>query len=176
MTFPKAALLAVYLSVVALAALQTPATHAQPADPAEWKEAEVPAPPAFKTDGLLPFQIGQASSLRFGVDPDTLKVGPDGVVRYVMVALSNSGAMNVWYEGVRCASGEVKTYAHWAAATATTAAGWQPRPEAEWRALVGSSASRPALVLAREALCNGRTVNGNERQILRDLRLGKPRD
>ena len=174
MTSPRAALLSVCM---ALAALHTPTgAHAQPADPAEWKEAEVPAPPAFKTEGLAPFEIGQGSTLRFGIDPDTLKVGTDGVVRYVMVAQSNSGAMNVWYEGVRCATAEVKTYAHWAAATRTTAAGWHPRADAEWRTLQGSSASRPALVLAREALCNGRAVNGDERRILRDLRLGKPRE
>lgn len=172
MTPIKAVLLAAFL---AMAALHAP-SRAQQADPPEWKEAEVPPPPAFKTDGLLPFQIGQATSLRFGVDPDTLTVGQDGVVRYVMVAQSASGATNVWYEGVRCTTAEVKTYAHWAASTSTTAAGWQVRADADWRSLLGSSASRPALVLAREALCNGSTVNGDARRILRDLRLGKPRD
>ncbi|MCU0930768.1 MAG: CNP1-like family protein [Serpentinimonas sp.] len=172
MTPTKAALLTACL---ALATLQVP-SHAQRADAPEWKEVEVAPPSAFKTDALLPFQIGQATSLRFGVDPDTLTVGEDGVVRYVMVAQSASGASNVWYEGVRCTTGQVKTYAHWAAATSTTAAGWQIRADADWRPLVGSSASRPALVLAREALCNGSTVNGDERRILRDLRLGKPRD
>ena len=60
--------------------------HAQlvPPDP-QWQEADVPAPAAVKLTGLIALDI-PGSTLRFGVDPASVSVGGDGVVRYVVVA------------------------------------------------------------------------------------------
>ena len=61
------------------------------ADP-DWKEIEAPAPPALRTQGLIPLDIPGAS-LRFGVDPASISVGGDDVVRYVVVATSRTGTV-----------------------------------------------------------------------------------
>ena len=40
----------------------------------DWKESEVPPPPAFDAGKLLTFDVSVGSSLVFGVDPATLHV------------------------------------------------------------------------------------------------------
>ena len=165
-------------SLAALAHAQTREDRAR-----EWQEAEVPPPPAFNTDRLARFQVSIHSALTYGVVPDSLSVGEDGVVRYVMVARSTEGAVNVMYDGVRCASAEMKTYARWSPSGmplpetfSHTDGEWKPVERPEWVALVGNASARPALTLARAALCDGTTPNGDARRILRDLRTGRPRD
>ncbi|TSE34830.1 CNP1-like family protein [Tepidimonas charontis] len=140
----------------------------------DWQEAEAPAPPpTLRTEGLVPFSPSVASELRFGLDPDSLTLGPDGVIRYVIVARSASGALNAWYEGLRCATAQVKTYAHW---NPGPPGQWQHHPQPTWRALGGEFASRPAVALARGGLCDGATPNGQPRDMLRALRAGRVAD
>lgn len=137
----------------------------------EWREADAPPPPPLRQDGLVPFVVSVNSQLRFGVDPASVTLGPDGVIRYVIVAQSASGALNAWYEGLRCTTAQVKTYAHW---NPGPPGEWRPNPGAEWRNLGGEFASRPAVALARNGFCDGPTPNGRPADMLRALRVGKP--
>lgn len=133
-----------------------------PADP-EWQEAVV-TPPAFQTERLQTFPVAVNSSMVFGLDPATLSVGPDYVVRYVVVARSGSGALNALFEGVRCKTAEVRTYARWdnnRALWNAAQSGWQPL-----------SSVRHAARLAAIAFCDGNAVTGNPQQILQALRRG----
>ncbi len=119
----------------------------------DWKEADVPTPPAFSTSQLLPIEMPSYVSLKFGVDPATLSITPDGIVRYVMVATNASGSVNAMYEGIRCATGEVKTYAR------SNASGvWTPVKEPPWRNLTDNLPSKHALALARQGACDGRAA------------------
>ena len=146
--------------------------HAQRAvDDVDWREAETPPPPAMRTDGLLKFDVSVNSELSYGVDPASISIGEDGVVRYVMVATSRSGAINALYEGVRCNTGEVKTYARWNPAPPGA---WILAQQPEWRQLFRNATSRPALALARAGLCDGAAPNGPLSKMLRDLRYGRP--
>ncbi|UUZ72838.1 CNP1-like family protein [Polaromonas sp. P1(28)-8] len=105
------------LSCIAIALGITCAAWAQSAtDDPDWKESDAPPPPAFDAGKLVTFDVSPNSSLVFGVDPATIRISnSDGLVRYVMVATSASGARNVMYEGIRCATGEYKTYARYSA-------------------------------------------------------------
>lgn len=148
-----------------LLALCSLGVHAQlkPDDP-DWRELDAPAPPPLRTTGLIPLEMPR-SALRFGVDPSSISIGPDGIVRYVVVATSSSGAVNGLYEGVRCDKGEVRTYARH-----NPDQGWVPAGS-EWRALNdGSLPSRHALEIARSGACIGRAPNASPQQIARDLR------
>ncbi|NIC40270.1 CNP1-like family protein [Aquabacterium sp. A08] len=148
--------------------------HAQTFEEAPvWQEAEVAEAPTFDSARLLGFQVSTGSELRYGIDPNTLSIGPDAVVRYVMVASSPSGAVNALYEGLRCATAEVKTYARWAPASGEQPGQWRLASGAEWRKLYANHASRPALVLARSGLCDGPTPNAPVARMLRDLRQGR---
>ncbi|MCW5654640.1 CNP1-like family protein [Hydrogenophaga sp.] len=135
-----------------------------------WQEALVEAPASFSTERLQTFKVSQGSSLVYGIDPETLSLGPDWVVRYVLVARSASGALNVFYDGIRCQTAEVKTYARWD----NNRAAWRTTENAEWKALSYSGATRPAMVLALEGLCNGKSANGDTRKMLATLKSDQP--
>lgn len=141
--------------------------HAQASytDEKTWTEAAVAPPAAFSTEVLLPFDVMKNSALTYGIDPNTLAVGEDGVVRYVMVARSSSGALNVMYQGIRCATAETKTYGR-----LSDKGNWNASPDAEWQALSFRGPTRPAMLLARQGVCEGRTVTGSVQKILATLK------
>ncbi|MHB1123434.1 MAG: CNP1-like family protein [Ramlibacter sp.] len=143
--------------------LAASAAHAQLADTnPDWKESEAPAPPALRTTGLIPLEI-PGSQLRFGVDPASVSLAGDGVVRYVVVAAGSGGAVNGLYEGIRCSTGEYKVYAR------NAGSGWS-MPGSDWRLLHDEPRSRHSLLVARTGACIGRGPNRSAAQIVRDLR------
>jgi hypothetical protein len=143
--------------------------QAQVADAEAWLEANVAPPAAFSIDQLQSFEVMQGSSLSYGIDPKTLSVGEDGVVRYVLVARSTSGALNVLYQGIRCQTAETKTYGRW-----DNKSSWNTSRSAEWQQLSFTGPTRPAMMLARVGICEGRTITGNPQKILNTLKKGRP--
>jgi hypothetical protein len=133
-------------------------------DDPDWKELDVPPPPALRTQGLIPVEV-PGSSLRFGVDPASVSVGKDAIVHYVVVATSSSGTTNGIYEGVNCSSGSVKVYARH-----NPDSGWVPARNSEWTPLHSMANSRYSLQVARNGACLGHSANGPAIQIVRDLR------
>lgn len=151
--------------LLALAAASS-AAFAQLADQdPDWKELDTPPPPAFVLTRLVPFDVNTGSALKFGVDPGTFSIGTDGVVRYVVIAQSASGTVNAIYEGLRCATAEVRTYARH-----TPGAGWHAAGDSEWKPLSISPATRHSLMFARQGGCNGRSAPRSTEQIVRDLK------
>lgn len=138
-------------------------------DAAPWQEAEVPPPPAFSAENSLPFDGPRNSELQHSIDPATLSVGSDEVVRYVRIARSSQGSLNAVYEGIRCNSAEVRAYAHWNPASNS----WKSNAQAPWRSLFNQAATMPAKALAQAGLCDGPTPNGKPDKMVRDLRYGK---
>lgn len=120
-------------------------------DEPDWTESAVPVPPAFDTAKLLTFSGAVSSSLVYGIDPASISISrSDSLVRYVLVATSPSGARNVMYEGIRCATGEFKTYARY-----SPDGRWTNVSKPEWRSVFGSMPSKHALYLAKAAICDG---------------------
>lgn len=114
-----------------------------------WQESPVPPPPAFDESRLVPIEMPRYMSLKFGVDPSTITITGDGVVRYVVVASNRSGgATNAFYEGVRCATGEMKSYARF------TSGNWELAKNTDWLPMRALS-STYSLALATQALCRG---------------------
>jgi len=136
-----------------------------PADDPDWKETEVPAPPRFNPKQRVSIEMPPYVSMKFGIDPATLAVTPDGIVRYVMVAVSPSGTVNAFYEGIRCATGEVKSYAR-----ANDSGVWTIVKAPEWRRLNDNQPSRHALALAQQGACEGNTSANSATDILRKLK------
>jgi len=131
----------------------------------EWKEIEAPPPPPLRTTGLIPIDVA-GTTLHFGVDPASISVGKDRVVRYVVVATSNTGAINAMYEGLRCDGGMVKVYARH-----NPDSGWVPAPDAEWENVRDGAASRRhSLAIARSGACQESSPNGNAARIAADLK------
>ena len=120
-------------------------------DDPDWKESEAPAPPSFDVGKLIGFEVSPNSLLVYGVDPASIRLSKsDGIVRYVMVATSASGAKNVMYEGLRCSTGEFKTYARY-----SQDSGWSAVSNPAWRSMFGNMPSRHALRFAKAGACDG---------------------
>lgn len=135
-------------------------------DNPDWKEIEVPPPPAFDVNKLVPFEVSRNAALVYGVDPAAIRISSsDGVVRYVMVASSASGAMNVMYEGIRCATGEFKTYARY-----SSDGRWRMVDNAEWRSLYSGAPSRHALQFAKAGACDNAAPASSVQDIVSRLK------
>jgi hypothetical protein len=131
----------------------------------DWKETEVPAPPTFSLDKLLPLDMPPYVNLQFGIDPATLALSSDGVVRYVVVARNASGSANAMYEGIRCTKGEVKTYAR------TNSSGtWVALSNPQWRGLSDNQPSKHAQVFARQGACDAYTPANSVADIIKGLK------
>jgi len=113
----------------------------------DWREAEMPAPPPPGSGQLLPFFVSSASDYRFFIDAASLAPGADGVVRYTLIVRSPLGAESVTYEGIRCATREVRTYA-----TGRADRSWSVHP-GPWRRIEARSVQRWHDALWREYFC-----------------------
>ncbi len=111
-----------------------------------WKEGEVPLPAYPKAEGLIEFTAGPDSRFRFFIDPASLSLSADGVVRYTLIARSASGFANVSYEGMRCSPASYKVYA------LGHEGRWTLR-ESEWRAIRGGSVQRWHAELSADFFC-----------------------
>ena len=135
---------------------------AQLVDQPEWSESKVPPAPRFDLGRLLPIEVGGRFALDFSIDPATIVVTPDGVVRYVVVARSARGAMNAFYEGIRCSSAEMKTYARY------TDGAWHNVEKPEWQAIKLMS-SPHTRAIAVQAVCEGRAPRLTAAEIVRQF-------
>jgi len=145
---------AAYLFCGLLISLSSAARAQLAADEVDWKESAVPPPPSFDVGKLVPFEVSANSSLVFGVDPAAIRISQsDGLVRYVVVATSASGARNVMYEGIRCGTGEFKTYGRY-----SPEGRWSMIDNAEWRSMFGNLPSKHALRFAQAGACDNAAV------------------
>lgn len=130
----------------------------------EWVETEVPPPPSFDVKRVITVAMPQYMSLRYGVDPGTIAVTDDGIVRYVAVAANRSAdSVNAFYEGIRCSTDEMKTYARW------TGTRWEVVVKPEWQRFRDMRSSY-ARQLAAQGLCRDHAPRVSVRDMVRELR------
>lgn len=138
-------------------------------DKRAWIESEAPPPPAFDLDRLIPIDVGPSSNLHYGIDPKTILIThQDGLVRYVLVARSNSGTLNVRYDAIRCATGEIKTYAYANSADG----GWQRQDNPQWRPIDGRLSASYAQALVNGGMCVGNAIDGPASHMIDALKRG----
>jgi hypothetical protein len=161
-------------SIFALALLAnvTIAAHAQPDvdddfdnQDKPWQEntVQLPPPPAF--DQLLPFYVSATATQSFALDPKSLSVGSDGVVRYTLVSTSEAGTKNISYEGIRCQTRERKSYAF-----GHSDGSWVRAHNSKWEPIYSNGANSQHAALANEYFCDAGAVLGTTDTILRKLR------
>ncbi|WP_333841619.1 CNP1-like family protein [Pelomicrobium sp.] len=76
-----------------------------------WSELETRLPPYPEAENLIEFRVSPTLPFRYFVDAASIQVGQDGVVRYVLVVRGSDGTNTVSFEGMRCATRELKRYA-----------------------------------------------------------------
>jgi hypothetical protein len=80
-------------------------------DTDKWKEEKSKFPAAPDPGTLIPFEVSVANANQFFIDPASISVGKDGVVRYTVVVEASGGARTVNYEGLHCETRERRLYA-----------------------------------------------------------------
>lgn len=154
------------LLCVALPALVlAQAASAQIFENPDWKESPVPPAPEFDQRRMLEIDMPRMYNLKYGIDPKTLVITDDGVVRYVAIAKSTGpgGALNAFYDGLRCATGEIKTYARYSGDA------WHNVENPEWQPL-GQAKTRYSLALARQAICRSGAPRGTTDEMVQALK------
>ena len=131
----------------------------------EWVEAEVPDAPAFKTTGGIGIDMPHHVSVKVAVDPATLAIGTDSVVRYVAYMTNLSGSVSAVYEGIRCTTDEVKTYARW-----SSSGQWTRTTEPVWKEINGNLPSKHAFAIARQGACENHLARNSVADIVRALK------
>lgn len=148
------------------------AAWSQPAEPgqdAQAAESEVTLPAPAQKNNLLPFYVSATTTMDFAIDAKSLSVTPEGIVRYTLVITSKSGASNISYEGIRCATAEKKLYA-----TGKTDGGWSPSRRNVWSAIWDTGANRQHAALLKDYFCDGTSVAGKAEAIVERMRRQKP--
>ena len=155
------------LTVACLLALYATGASAEGgngSDNPDWAEEAVAQPPAFSKDRLIAIDMPSYVSLQVGVDPDTIEVGGDGVVRYVIAMTNASGNTSAVFEGIRCITDEVKTYARMG-----SAGSWSKVANPSWKPVNDNMPSRHAQAFARQGGCQNRLAT-SQREIVQALK------
>lgn len=139
-----------------------------------WQEIEVPLPTRPRSGSLVEFYVSATTRNRFFIDDQSIEIGADGVVRYILV-IRSTGADSTRFEGVRCQGAMRRVYAF-----ARADGSWSPARNSTWQSVArGQTINRDGWVLAGELLCRGngpRTPKESIVQALRDSfsKVGDP--
>jgi hypothetical protein len=119
----------------------------------KWAEDKVDTLPALPPDdkGLMQFDVSSASPLTYSIDPKSVSIGKDSVVRYTVV-IESSQARNVRYEGMRCDTYETRLYA----AGDDTGKSWDRTVSDSWDRIKQSSLNGYQNALYDDYFCNNR--------------------
>ena len=138
-------------------------------DEKPWTEIEVQQFPAFPDEGdLIPFKVGVVFDKQFFIDKKSISLGSDDVIRYSLVVVSSSGAQNISYEGMRCATAERRLYA-----LGQGDKTWSKVRSSKWIKLQGGS-NNHHIVLYTDYFCvGGMLAFGGVEDVVRVLRYGR---
>jgi hypothetical protein len=136
-------------------------------DAPDWEEGLAKLPAAPKDENLVPFYVSGIANNQYAIDQSTLDIGKDGVVRYVLVIKTPSGAKNVSYEGIRCESRQRKIYA-----TGRDDGSWAQMLKPQWQAIAGRSLLSYHRALADEYFCPIGSIVWSKAQALQNIKAG----
>ncbi|MEO5343833.1 MAG: CNP1-like family protein, partial [Gammaproteobacteria bacterium SHHR-1] len=98
-----------------------------------WQEGQSEIPPLPKASAMLEVPIdGLGDDFEVLIDPNSLSIGEDRVVRYWLMLRSHLGAVNLHYEGINCNTGQYKAYAY---GSPREASGFRVVKEPRWAPL-----------------------------------------
>ncbi|HYD63475.1 MAG TPA: CNP1-like family protein [Noviherbaspirillum sp.] len=133
-----------------------------------WQEVAVQMPAAPRQENLVPFYVSATATQTFSIDTKSLTVGTDGVIRYTLVSISDSGARNVSYEGIRCATFEKKLYAFGQADGS-----WSRSRRDQWERINSYASNRQHAALAKDFFCEEKTIAGTAKDMIVRIRYNR---
>lgn len=129
------------------------------------QETAVVLPAAPQAADLLPFEVATTVTQAFAIDAKSLSISADGVIRYTLVAQSQSGAKSISYEGIRCQTFEKKLYSF-----GHKDGSWSLARRDQWEPIIGSAVNRAHVALAQDYFCQNKTTAGDAAAILDRLK------
>lgn len=132
-----------------------------------WTEIAVNLPPPPKAENLIPFYVSATTPHKYFVDADSVRVGEDQVIRYTVVILTDGGARNVSFEGLRCETRERRLYAY-GHADGT----WSKARSAGWEGIKLRSPLSYQKALLEDYFCPGALRVNDAAEAIRNLRRG----
>ena len=130
-----------------------------------WKEESHGLPAYPDTDRLLEVPASLPGyDFRVFIDPDSLSVGGDRVVRYTLVIVPSSGVRNISYEGLHCGSHEYRRYAY------GSDGAWFTMEVSPWQKVRDIGMDHYRYVLYWNYLCNPVRANLDAASMLRSIR------
>lgn len=135
-------------------------------EPPKWQEAEIAIPPFPNRDELVKVEVDRVDMpFSFYIDPASLSVDKDGVSRYTVLIESSSGASNIMYEGIRCATHEYRTYAY-----GTHDDKFSKARSSTWTKITSSGAMAHRYNFRRHYMCNDFDLPFSVRESLQRIR------
>lgn len=137
-----------------------------------WKEQHLvlPAYPDAGSRNLIKVDL-QLNKFPFSlwIDPASVSIGKDRVVRYTAILRSRSGATNIFYEGMSCAKGQYRRYAYGGPD------GFHLSDHSRWKYIRGGTVSSDSyLAVLRDHFICPSPPPGKPAAILRRLRAPNP--
>lgn len=130
-----------------------------PAYPQDNDLLEVAGPPAYQNYQYL-------------IDEKSLKVGQDGVVRYTLVIRSSSGADNVMYDGIRCTTQQLKSYAYGSTGM-NGKKKFIKKQSIDWKAFRLSGVTAYAPIFVTNYFCDHYGIALKRHEIIQNIKYGK---
>jgi hypothetical protein len=154
-----------------VASVQAQSPFEEDFDDAEkpWQEIAAQLPAAPKQENLLPFYVGPTATQKFEIDLSSVQLGEDGVIRYVLVATSPSGAKNISFEGIRCETDERKLYAF-----GRPDGSWSRSRRDRWEEIDSAARNRQHAALAYDYFCENLTIAGDAQDMVERIRYQRP--
>jgi hypothetical protein len=149
------------------AGAQTSAIGERDGDQARRGEVQVSLPQYPEPENYLRFEVSATTPFAFSVDAKSLSVGADAVVRYTLIAKSAAGALNISFEGMRCADRQYRIYAF-----GTGDKSWHEARNSKWQAIRSDSRNAQRAVLYSDYFCPFAAPIASAEDALRALRSG----
>jgi hypothetical protein len=129
-------------------------------DEPAWKETAYVLPDVPAEASLRAFELSPPSANQYRVDLASLAVNTDGVIRYVLVVKSRTGASSTTFEGLRCETAERRLYA-----SLGSDGSWRPLKNSAW-ARIGAGSNNPRAALAVDFFCDGAAPARSREEII----------
>ena len=108
--------------------------------------------------------VSQTTVFTFAVDTESIKIGNDGVTRYIVVITNPSGGQNAYFEGIRCDTFQWRLYG-----TLETNQQWRTNPLGQWLPIRDNVPNRYQAALAKGAFCNLATQEKSFSKVVKSL-------
>ncbi|MCW5625109.1 MAG: hypothetical protein KIT73_10365, partial [Burkholderiales bacterium] len=132
-------------------------------------EQETPPPAMPRLEGMLPLTVENFHSGTASIDAGSIVVGPDEVVRYVLLTTSDDGRKQTSYEGIRCGPNEWRTYY-----IGRADGGWIRDVTSRWQPASDGGHSSIRYTLATEYFCDPDGMPWRSAYDIRDRLEGAP--